>query len=374
MSRRTRLLPLAGILVVSSLLSGCGRGLASGSGAGVAARVGSWTLTTADFSDRVERSLANETFAEQLGAQQADFQRQALTQLIRAELMRREAAERGVTVTAADEQRRYDEFQAQAGGAAAFVRSAAENGVSPADLRQVVGTFIVTDAVADDLVADEKLTDAQLRAEYRRAIDSYDRVKVRHILVNLCPGGADFTGACATQTLTRARSLYDQLRRGGDFAALAKAHSVDTSSKDTGGVVRDEQSGGDFLGRGALVAEFARAAFGAKKGALVPPVRTDFGYHVIQVLDRRTTAFASVRDELRRSLLAEEREKRLGALFTALSKRLGVSVSPRFGRWDDATAAVVPREDELSTPAPKPTLPGVSPLAPGAPPVPPPGG
>lgn len=83
------------------------------------------------------------------------------------------------------------------------------------------------------------------------------------------------------QTKAKAEELLAQLRAGSDFAALAKANSVDTSNKERGGDL-------GWFGRGMMVKPFEDAAFALKPGELSGIVETQFGYHIIKLDERRT--------------------------------------------------------------------------------------
>jgi hypothetical protein len=74
-----------------------------------------------------------------------------------------------------------------------------------------------------------------------------------------------------------AKSVYDQLVGGADFATLAAKYSIDTSNKDTGGDL-------GWFGKGKMVPDFETAVFAMKIGAINQPVKTTYGYHIIQVL------------------------------------------------------------------------------------------
>ncbi len=82
-----------------------------------------------------------------------------------------------------------------------------------------------------------------------------------------------------------ASDILDQLDGGSDFSELADEYSEDPGNRAPDGSGR----GGDlgWFGRGQMVAQFEEAAFRAKEGAVVGPVQTDFGLHIIQVKDRR---------------------------------------------------------------------------------------
>jgi len=91
--------------------------------------------------------------------------------------------------------------------------------------------------------------------------------KLRHILLS--------TGDEAAQ-LAQANKLYAELQAGADFAELAKVHSADTGSATEGGAL-------GWMSRDALVPPFAESAFTLAKQAISEPVKTQFGYHLIQV-------------------------------------------------------------------------------------------
>jgi foldase protein PrsA len=88
------------------------------------------------------------------------------------------------------------------------------------------------------------------------------------------------------QTQVEADAAYKLLTSGVDFATVAKRYSKDTGSGANGGDL-------GWFGKGAMVAEFETAAFSQKVGEIGKPVKSQFGYHIIQVLgheDRPLTA------------------------------------------------------------------------------------
>ena len=82
------------------------------------------------------------------------------------------------------------------------------------------------------------------------------------------------------QTRAKAEDVLKRLRAGGDFNALAKEFSIDTSNKDQGGDL-------GWFGRGMMVKPFEDAAFALKPGELSDIVETQFGYHIIKLEERR---------------------------------------------------------------------------------------
>jgi peptidyl-prolyl cis-trans isomerase C len=123
-----------------------------------------------------------------------------------------------------------------------------------------------------------------------------------------------------------AKKIIGELKKGGDFVALSKEYS-----KDPGAA----QQGGDlgFFKKTDMVPEFAEAAFALKDNDVTPaPVKTQFGWHVIQTLEHRTApapAFAQVHDELRQAMVQEAVQKEVAeARGTVSVERFNMDGSP----------------------------------------------
>jgi peptidyl-prolyl cis-trans isomerase SurA len=100
-------------------------------------------------------------------------------------------------------------------------------------------------------------------------------VRLSHILLSIAPGEDAVQGARA-----KIDTLLQRVRRGEDFAALARAYSEDPGSAQKGGEL-------GFIQRGDFVREFEEAAFALQPGEISEVVRSQFGFHVIQLIDRR---------------------------------------------------------------------------------------
>jgi peptidyl-prolyl cis-trans isomerase C len=144
----------------------------------------------------------------------------------------------------------------------------------------------VYEAYVEKIVG-ERATDAKLKEAYEAYVKEYkgeEEVRASHILV---------------KTEQEAKDIITQLDKGADFAKLAKEKSTDPSK---------EKNSGDlgFFTKEQMVKEFAEAAFALKKGETTKaPVKTQFGWHVIRVTDRRTAAappFDEVKDQLKQKL------------------------------------------------------------------------
>lgn len=159
---------------------------------------------------------------------------------------------------------------------------------------------------------DTKTLDAYARSEYKanpKRFATPEQVHVRHILLPVAKDGSDDAAV-----KTKAGDLLAQLRNGADFAKLAAEHSADKANAQRGGDL-------GFFARGRMVPAFDNAAFALqKKGELGGPVRTDFGYHIIELVERRPAgrqtleqAQPALNEELLGKINTEERLKAWGA-------------------------------------------------------------
>jgi peptidyl-prolyl cis-trans isomerase D len=177
--------------------------------------------------------------------------------------------------------------------------------------------------VADQAKVAESMTvtDAQLRAAYAGSMDSFrtpERAKVRHILL-MTQGKSDAEKKAA---LTKAQDLLKQVKSGADFAELAKKNSQDPGSA---------QNGGDlgFIVRGQTVAPFEKFAFSAKPKDISDLITTEYGYHIIQVMEKepaRVKPFEEVKDSIAEQLKKQGVNEKMQA--TADQARAALQKAP----------------------------------------------
>lgn len=157
----------------------------------------------------------------------------------------------------------------------------------------------------DSLAAGLKATDAEIEALYaseKSKLSVEEQRRVRHILIKLDEAADDAAVAAAK---AKAEDLAKRLRAGEDFGKLAKEFSDDTGSAAEGGDL-------GLFGKGMMVPEFEAAAFALKKDAISDPVRSPFGFHVIQVTEiqaAKTPELAEVREKLADEAKRKQAEK-----------------------------------------------------------------
>ncbi|HVF92401.1 MAG TPA: peptidylprolyl isomerase [Blastocatellia bacterium] len=172
------------------------------------------------------------------------------------------------------------------------------------------------------------VTDADVNAYYNEHKGEFEEVRARHILFSTTPGGPGPEGAPAPKGMSKdearkkAEATLERIRKGEDFAALAKQLSDDTGSKAEGGLVAMDESGSDsskYFGKGMMVPQFEQAAFALKPGEVSGVVESDFGYHIIKVEDKRTAPVTEerIKQTITDKLKKEKLEKRIEEITAA---------------------------------------------------------
>ena len=159
------------------------------------------------------------------------------------------------------------------------------------------------------------VTDDEVRQYYDTNISQYQtpgQVRANHILLRVDDEDTE------EEVVERAADLATQARGGADFAELAREHSDDEGTAENGGDL-------GLFGRGRMVPEFEAAAFEMNEGDISHPVKSAFGYHVIQVTEKQeeiTQPFETVQTTIQNLL----KQERASSRSTALSRAIAAEV------------------------------------------------
>lgn len=253
------------------------------------------------------------------------IQQQYLAFLVQREEFEQEAEKLGVEVTEKDIDEALEEVvESRFGGdRKEFDKALAEQGFTLETFRKTLASSVLSQKLFDAVTKDERVTDQEVLLYYTQNQAQYQTAEsrdVRHILIaeKDAEGKVDYAKSRA-----EADRIYALLAGGADFAALAKRESQDPGSKDDGGKLT--------ISRGQTVPAFEKTAFSLAVNALSKPVKTEYGYHIIQALSPvrkgRTTKLDDVREAIRTTLLQERRNEAMRAWVEELAKRYEGKVS-----------------------------------------------
>lgn len=191
-------------------------------------------------------------------------------------------------------------------------------------------------------VMKEKVTDADVEKYYTDNKKDYATATVRHVLIGLQSADGKTTRTDA-QALKLAKEVKAKLDGGADFATIAKKYSDDTGSKDKGGLYENEKVGNWVEG-------FKNAVLEQKIGVIGDPVKTDYGYHVIEVESRTEKAFADLTTEEKETIKSQIASQKFSEY---MSKEVpGMITKKNLPKSETAPATTAPTAPTEGTTAP----------------------
>jgi len=243
------------------------------------AMVGKTQITQADL-EREIKGLPD--FAQKI-FEGPEGKEKFLNELIKKELLYQEALKRGIDKDA-EYQKKVEEFRK---------------------------LTLIGQLLEKEIELKAKVTEQDAKAYYEKhkaELASFSQIKASHILV---------------KTEAEAKQIEEMLKKGGNFAELAKKHSIDPGSAKNGGDL-------GYFSSGQMLPEFEQAAARLKPGEISAPLKTKFGYHLIKVADKKTgkpIEFEKVKSVLLQRLSAEKQKEVFDTFIENLKKNFKVEIN-----------------------------------------------
>ena len=285
---------------------------------GVAMDVDGVKLTTKALDKEVEEKLVplkGQIPPESMGQAKAEIRQGIMDDFVLRTLLKKEISRQKIT---AGDQEIGDILKAMKANLPAGVTLEdllKKNNIDPAKIREEITLNIqINKLILAELGGKVTISDKEIADFYQKNKGNFTKpetVHARHLLIATEEGEAEKSKAGKK---AKAEDLRKQLLAGADFAVLAKKHS-DCPSKEKGGDL------GSFA-RGQMVKPFEDAAFSQSKDTIGPVVMTDFGFHIIQVLEHEASQVMPLDAEIKKKITPFlEQQKQQGA-FEGLVKRL----------------------------------------------------
>lgn len=235
---------------------------------------------------------------------------QLLESMINEKLLLQEARKRNITVSREDVDAHINMVK-QKYGEDAFINALTQQGITEEEYRKELTKQMLVNKLREEVTKDINVTEEEAKEYYEKHKDKFtqpEMVHVRHILL---------------PTEEEAKKVMERIRKGEDFGKIAKEVSTDTGSKDKGGDL-------GYFSRGKMVKPFEDAAFSLKKkGEIAGPIKTQYGYHIIQFIDRKaphTMKFMEVKTRLLNELRSEKERSRMDELVNKLKAEAEIQV------------------------------------------------
>ena len=296
--QKLALIPLAA-LVAALALVGCGGSDSSGDVPNDAvAVVGDQEISKQQFDALIAQAQASakqqkRDFPKAGTPEHKNLQNQGLEYLVRRAEFAQKAEDLDVEVTDKQVDERLEQLKKQFyGGDDKKFRASLEKLLLTEDqVRTDVRAQLLEEALYKKVTEDVKVSDKEIEDFYNKNKAQYQQAatrEVRHILV---------------KNKAKADALHSQLQGGANFANLAKKNSEDPGSKSQGGKLTVSQ--------GQTVPPFDKAAFTLQKNQLSEPIKTQYGWHIIQPLSdvkkASTTPLPQVKEAIKQQLVSEKK-------------------------------------------------------------------
>jgi len=257
---------------------------------------------------------------------------QIMPQLVGIEIAKAYAEENNMTVSDKEVDQEISKIKEQVGEQArssgqdlsdqkAYEQALEQNNITEEELREDIRENLPVQKVQEKVTGNAEPSDEEIQKFYEKnkgaQFTTPEQRCARHILFN-------------KDQKQKAEDVEKQLEDGADFAKLAKENSQDPGSAEKGGDL-------GCLGKGETVPEFEDATFGADQGEIVGPVKTEFGYHIIEVTDAKpeqTRPLSEVESQIRSQLSTEEQSEAFSKWLDEQKKQRDVEYLKGYGPAD----------------------------------------
>ena len=300
-------------LFLGLTLAGCSG--SSGGGGGDVATVNGDKISRADFDAKLE------------GSQQA---KSIFTTMVQGLLIDQYAKANNITIPDADVQKKEDDIKSKYPPGQFEQILKTQNLTEDDVLRILRQQLIVEKAVSANINISEADIKSYLDKNHA-TLDTQEQVRARHILV---------------PDLATANKVEDQLKAGAKFEDLAAKYSTDPSSKVKGGEL-------GFFSKGQMVPTFQAAAFSQPLNVVGPPVKSPFGYHIIEVEEKKPAqiaTLASAHDKIKTLLTQQQDQQAIPPFLASLRSKASITIDD--DKLKDALPPVAPPTPATTGPAP----------------------
>lgn len=319
--------------------------------AGAIASVGGATVTQQQFDQILAQAKAQ--YASQQGAppfpkegtaQFDQLKASIVNYLVQNEVIKQQAADMNVSVTQKQLDERVKQITQQVGGQTKLDALLKKQGVSMDQLKTQLEAQMLQAAVQAKVGANATVTEAQIKAYFNDPNNKSqfvvpDSVTARHVLVN------------SKAEALKVQKLLTADPSTANWLKVAKQYSIDPGSKSKGGDL------GSFP-KGRMVPQFDTVAFSIKPGTVSAPVKSQFGYHVIEVTKKTpgsTKTYAEAKPMIEQSLKSQLQAKAWETWLVDAEKKAGIKYASGF---DPKTLTASPSPSGSpapASPAPSPT-------------------
>lgn len=246
----------------------------------IVAMVGDEVILQSELQYEINRAKA-----ENQVAVQGNVQAQVIENMLMSKLLKEQAAIDSVFVTEDEVERQLDQRMEQylkyAGSEEKLEQYFKKNMAEIRnELRDATRDMLIIERMKNKIVEDVKVTPAEVRSHYNEIPQDTLPLMPEKLMIQQITKKPKVSDAEKDRIQKQLRAYRDEVYKGGSFATLAVLHSEDPGSSNKGGEL-------GYTARTGWVKEFADEAFSLKPGKISKIVQTEFGFHIIQLIDKK---------------------------------------------------------------------------------------
>ncbi len=227
---------------------------------------------------------------------------QVLQQMIEDKIQLKKAEELNISVPQEEIDDEFDKFKKLFNSDEKFIEYLNTLQMDEDYFKESIKKSLIINYLKENMTKDIEITKEEIETYYAAHMDMFFRVKASHILL---------------ETEEEAKDILIKVNAGEDFNELAKQYSIDPSVKENNGDL-------GYFRHGAMVEPFEEAAFALKPGEVSDIVKSQYGYHIIKVEDKKVDKLEDVKDELKTSMLMAKKNTDFVATFEEMYNEVKV--------------------------------------------------
>ena len=282
------------VLISTMILTGCG------ASADTVAKVNGKTISLTEFDKtyKVEKKRYEAQYGPDVLSQSSSdgktmgesFKEYIMDALVTEEVIMQEAEKEKINIKEDEVNKQVDSFKQLTGGEEGFKKFLETNGMTEDYFKDRTKKQLTLEKYREKYLKGLKISDKDVKDYFNKNKDKYTTIEASHILV---------------KKEEEAKEIIKQLKEGADFGELAK------KSTEPGAAERKGSLG--YFGKGQMIPEFEKAAFALKVGEISEPVKTEHGYHVIKVTDKKDK-LDQVKDQVKADLENNKFDEKIKSL------------------------------------------------------------
>jgi len=290
----------------------------TGDPVGVAVEVDGVKMTNAQLDAEIKKRMdvfKDEISPDKLEQARAEIRKSLVDDFVLRTLLSKEVKAKNVAVTDREVEKVMNGMKSQMPPGMTLDELIKMNKIDLAKMKGEIALNIkINKLVEQELGGKGKVDEKEIGEFYEKNLDKFKKpetVHARHILISKSPEDNEKS---LTDKKAKAEDLRGKLQKGADFADLAAKNS-DCPSKENGGDL------GTFT-RGQMVKAFEDAAFSQEKNSIGPIVETDFGFHIVQVIDHQPPLTQKLDEDAKKKIRTYLESQKRQAAFDQIVKRL----------------------------------------------------